>query len=195
MSVGHSSYLNVTHHTRMQPRVIFIIILGIFVYIGYSNDYPRELVNLVLATALLGVQLFEVFQTRKKLRSSKSFEIRTTQWVGGLAFTGLLIYHFTGAPLNSLNIFAISILVITGIVNVVNNRTIKYLLQPSGIRNLTNNKFVDIDTITAINIQSDKLTVDTNKYQNELVIKASKLVNPSWDELTSELEKLHKNDG
>ena len=185
----------VTHYILMMTRLIFLVLIVAACSISYLQDYPTELTNLLLATALLGFEVFQKIKTDHILKSVKTFKLKSRQWLNGVAQTAILVFFFSDEPMNFLNISAIATIALAGILNIYQNSTIKYTIETKGIRNLFSGKLLDSKTITNVNYSEIEIGIDTRKYQNDLVIKSSNLVAPTWNELAAELKKLEVHSG
>jgi hypothetical protein len=72
------------------------------------------------------------------------------------------------------------------------NRFVSYRVGEEGITNLLTGEVLEFSTITAVKIDADEITIDTTKYQNDLVIKADILHSPTWIELVTIFSNLDK---
>ena len=165
------------------------------VSVGYRLDIPTETINFLFAAALFGLEIYQKIRNDLSSKSVKTLTLKSKNWMGGVALTAILIFHFSDEPMNILNIVAITVIVLTGLLNIKQNLTLKYAIDKNGIRNLFTGKLLDSRTITSVVYNSFELTINTANYQNELVIKSSNLIAPTWNELTTEIKKLENNSG
>ncbi len=176
-----------------QDRIILVIIILTAVGFTIAFDFPNELVNLFLATSILAQESYEYYKYYKLSNSKTLFRFASYEWLGALGVSGFMLYWFSDEPMNIWNIIAIiEVLILTGIY-IIRNWTLNYVIEEEGIRNLSDGKLIETNTITRIKINEEQLAIDTTKFQNDLRVKSSNLKTPSWAELTEEFAKLKKN--
>lgn len=153
-------------------------------------NLSNECFNHLFATALLLRELYLIVRMKRSIASGFIFQVKSNKWLLGVVISGLLIYSFSDDQMNIFNALAIVEVFITGVLFVVRNRKDVYVLQGKGIRNLSNGKYLRASKITSVKFDDDQIVFDTTEYQNDLVIPSTKLVSPSWNELTSKLSML-----
>lgn len=173
-----------------QPYRFFLVFtITIIPSIGYRYDFPKEQVNLLLSTIILSLTLLNQFLLKRKQKSTQVFVLKSNNWIWSIIPTIFLVFVYSYAPLNYLNILAIGIAVVAGFLGLIHERTIKYSIESDGICNLRTGKLITSDIITGINCDTNELTITSTRSLNELTIKSSRLLFPTWDVLTTELKK------
>lgn len=175
-----------------QDRIILVIIILTAIGFSIAFDLPNELVNLLLASSILIQESYEYYKFHKLSNSKTLFRFANYEWLGALGVSGFILYWFSDEPMNILNIIAITeVFIFTGIY-IIRNWTLNYIIEEEGIRNLSDGKLIELNTITRIKINEEQLAIDTTKFQNDLIVKSSNLKTPSWAELTEEFAKLKR---
>lgn len=103
-------------------RIAVLIIIPIAILVGYIFDFSNELRNFGLATAVLGVAVYDFITSRRQSKSAFTFKIWSTQWMFGGAFTMFLIFSFSDDLMNMWNVLALSETIAYGGLYVVTNR-------------------------------------------------------------------------
>jgi hypothetical protein len=175
----------------MNPhRFAILVIIVTAIIVGYVFNFPNELRNFCLATAVLCFEVFDFFMTRTRSKNVFTFKVWSTQWMFGLGFAALLVFSFSDDSMDIWNVFAISETVVYAALYVARNRFTAFQVENDGILNLNKGEIIAYSTITAITINDTEIVIDTTRYRNELVIKADVLYSPTWDKLVSNFPNL-----
>ena len=171
-------------------RFAILVFIVTAIVVGYVFNFPKELRNFCLATAVLGFEVLDFFMTRTRSKNIFTFKIWSTQWMFGFGFAALLVFSFSDDSMDIWNVFAISETVVYAALYVARNRFTAFQLSNDGILNLNKGEIIAYSTITAITISDSEIAIDTTRYRNELVIKADVLYSPTWSELVSNFPNL-----
>lgn len=173
-------------------RIAGILILLVIVIITVIVDLSTEFMYFLGAlTFLLVYAIPDYIRFRQFLKSREVVLLKSTDWLSPWPLVALAIYWLSNKDFNFLNITAISIIVIYGVIESIRNYRKIYSITDQAIVDLDNRKLIDASDITEIETIPDGLVIHTTKYRNDFEFKSASLITPSWDELIEKVDNLN----
>lgn len=174
-----------------------VLIISIIAALGGCYYFGLEMYFIAFGVGILTVSLqtFNQIKFRNRIENNRFIKIKSTQWVYQLLNSFLTIIPFSTIDnsMNFWNVSGVSLILFAGVFTSIRYRYDYYKLTEKGVWSLlTDTLIVDTKKITQLKVDKNELVINTTKYRNDLSINSSKIVSPTWYELSKELEQISK---
>ncbi|WP_226389620.1 hypothetical protein [Penaeicola halotolerans] len=166
----------------------FIILITIDVELGISID----MFTLIFLIAFILFKLMDYHKiSEARAESECIISIKSQQWIGIIAFWVIFSFQIIYRVENTYIMAGCIILVIFLItLNIITDKKDDYQITQTQIIHLQTDKKIDLKTIRRITQSDEKVAIHTDKYENHLTFKFSKLANMNKDQLLHKLSTI-----
>ncbi|MGL1888310.1 MAG: hypothetical protein OCD76_17475 [Reichenbachiella sp.] len=177
---------------NLNQILIFLLLILFFVTAEFLN-LPAHQVNFYFALTFFLTELIAIIRFNNSLKKCKfSFQLSSNEWLGGLVVTGFLIYSFSSAEMNTMNVLAMVLTFNGGGLYANLNKRKVYIVSDTEVIELNRDKRFNISDITEVESDNHNIAIHTNEFRNHITLTSKQLSFPTLPKLRNELNGLIK---
>jgi len=172
--------------------ITLLVMLLLLMWVSIKLNLEGDIYAFIFVNFMLAMTVGEYFFYRKKRKEDKEnlIKLKNNRLLKNLILPFILMVILSFRQSSILEVIYLIELMLLVFSSVIIVSKSSYKLDQKGFYDVEKEQLISFDNIVGIEQKIDTICIHTTDYQNQLIIKKSKLLQPGWDELKDRIFEL-----